>query len=210
MVKKDNTGLSRRKILKGSAAGALAAFGTTSAAAKQTMELSKADRHQLLREYQNPRAVHQAVQQQSDVLEELVEDNVLSKPTIDGLEKLTEPDKGVGERVTVYQVGERHTPQIDVFRRVDAGYLSISVFPEEETAHAVLNPVEDGEPLGEDHLTTYGTMPEQKAEPQACVAPWECYGCHGCSTYCCEFNGEGTQCLQTCTECYCSCSPDWC
>lgn len=209
MSNKDNTKLSRRKILRGSAVGAFAAFSSPSVVAKQKSKITETEQEEILQDYQDAQTVNQAVHAQSDVLNELVADGVLENPSIDGLEKLTEPTDGVGERLTTYQIGERHTPRIKVFRRVDAGFLSLSVFPEEDTAHAILTPVKDGKPLGEDHLVEYGDMPSAQAEPQGCVAPWECYGCSSCYTYCCEYNTDD-ECVQTCTDCNCSCSPDYC
>lgn len=204
MSEKNKSGLSRRRMLKGSAAGALVAFGSTNVAGKSQTSITQAERDDLLRDYRDASVVRNVVHQQSEVLEELAEDGVLDEPAIADLEELSEPNNGVGERFSAYQMGDRHTPEIKVFRRVDDGYLSLSVFPEKNTAHAVLTPIEDGEPLGEDHLETYGSMPKGQAEPQSCWLPNECWRCTNCSKYCCEHDATG-DCIQHCYDCNCSC-----
>ena len=201
-MSKQNDGLSRRKMLKGSAAGALVAFGTGNATAKQNPKLTQAEEANLLQKYQNPRTVKDAVHQQSDVLEELVADGVLESASVSDLEELNTPTDGVGEEVTTYNPGDGHTVRIKVFRRVDAGYLSLSVFPEYDTAHAILTPVENGKPLSGDDLVKYGNLPE--AEPQSCWLPGECWECTNCSEYCCQHDADGS-CIQTCMDCNCSC-----
>lgn len=204
MSEKEKSGLSRRQMLKGSAAGALVAFGSANAAGKGRNNPTQAERDKLVQDYQDVQVVQGVVDQQSDVLEELTADGVLDRPTIDDLEELTEPSNGVGERLSTYQIGSHHTPEIKVFRRVEAGYLSLSVFPEEDTAHAVLTPVENGNALGEDHLVTYGSLPKGQAEPQACWLPGECWRCYNCSEYCCEHDATG-DCIQHCYDCDCAC-----
>ncbi|WP_144239976.1 hypothetical protein [Haladaptatus cibarius] len=186
------------------------AFGSANVSAEQTTEISQVEQEKLLRDYRDAYVVRDIVHQHSDLLEELSDDGVLDNPRIDDLEELTEPSGGVGERLTTYNLGKGHTPEIKVFRRVESGYLSLLLFPEKGTARALFNPVEDGEQLGEDHIVKYGSMPDMEVEPEACLSPWQCYGCHGCSTYCCKFNGEGTICEEMCEECYCSCSSTWC
>lgn len=210
MPERDTNGLSRRKMLKGSAAGALVAFGSTNAAGKRKTDLTQAEREDLLQDYRDVQVVQDLVHQQSDVLEELAADGVLDDPTIDDLEELSEPDNGVGERLSTYQLGEQHTPEIKVFRRIDEGYLSLSILPEKDIAYAVLNPVENGEPLGEDHLVTYGSLPKGQPEPQqSCWWPGHCWECRNCHRYCCEFDASG-DCMQYCYDCDCACYSDAC
>lgn len=189
-------------MLRGTAAGALVAFGSTNVAGKG--EFTQSERENLVQDYRDVQVVRDNVHKQSDVLEELVADGVLDSPTINDLKELSEPQNGVGERLSAYQIGNEHTPEIKVFRRVDAGFLSISVFPEADTAHVVLNPVEDGTPLGGDHLETYGNLPKEQVEPQACWLPGECWRCYNCSEYCCEHDATG-DCIQYCYDCDCAC-----
>lgn len=203
MSKKTPNDLNRRNMLKGSAAGMLAAASTTNvAAAKQDVELSDAEEADLLREFQSVEMVDSAVHEQSDLLEELAADGVLERAQIDGLDSLSEPVDSVGEELTTYQIGERFTPQIKIFRRVEAGYLSLSVFPEENEAYALLNPVEDRSALGKEHLIEYGNLPE--ADPQACWDPGQCQDCGDCTVVCCHRDPQG-DCTQWCNQCSCTC-----
>jgi len=203
MSKEDRSGLNRRQMLKGSAAGALVAFGgTTAASAKQDVGLTKAEEEAIVKEYKDAAMVREVVHEQTDLLEELEADDVLDEQTVGDLEELSEPSDNVGEHVTAYRHGHRHTPRIKIFREVDAGFLSISVFPEEDTAHATLNPVESGEPLGKDHLVKYGSMPEP--DPDGCVDPGHCQDCSDCSEECCSRDPQG-DCTQWCTQCDCRC-----
>lgn len=89
-------------MLKGSATGALVAFGSANVAGKTETELTKAQREDLLQDYQDVQVVQDMVSQQSDVLEELAADGVLDDPTIDDLDELSEPNDGVGERFSTY------------------------------------------------------------------------------------------------------------
>lgn len=203
MSNKNNTRLSRRRILKGAATGALVAFVPASASANrenvhrsQRYRLTKAEEESLLRDYRDPNVVHDAVHRQSDVLEALAADGVIEAATIDDLEELTEPSADTdGEILTTNQLGDRHTPRINVIRRVEDGYLSLSVFPEEDTAHAVMTPEGDGD------LAKYGSLPKPEADCDSSLGL--CETCD-CQTVCCIENDDGT-CIAKCDQCDCYC-----
>lgn len=201
MSKERPNGLNRRNMLKGTAAGMLAAVSATNAAAKREVELSAAEEADLLREYRSPKMADVAVHEQSDLLEELAADGVLESASIDGLDTLTEPSEGVGEEMLAHRVGDEFTPQIRIFRKTKAGYLSLSVFPEENEAYAILNPVVNGEAFGEGHLETYGN-PED-VNTQGCWLGYECEDCN-CYEYCCTYDASG-DCIQWCNSCDCTC-----
>ena len=203
MSEKESNGLNRRQMMKNSAAGAMVAFvGSASGAAKQTAEITSAEEAVLLRDYRDATAIRQAVHEQSDLLEELSADGVIDSASVDDLYEVSEPSAGVGEKLTTYQVGDQFTPQIKVFRRTEAGYLSLSVFPEENRAHAVFNPVKNGEALGQDHLVEYGEM--AKPGPEACWDGGQCQDCT-CNYVCCSRDQSG-DCVQYCNQCDCGCT----
>jgi|GEM_PF-2056070 len=200
----DNGDFSRRKVLKSAAAATgVAGLGSTATAASGD-SLSDVEREELLREYRDPVAARRAVNSQTELLRELEADGVLPATRVDNLDTLTEPTDGVGESVGVESFGEEHVPVIKTFRQVEEGYLSVSVYPEQDTAHAVLNPTRDGEPVGESGLVTYGSTPEITGCPTG-----YCPEC-SCEVYCCQKGVTG--CLQYCKDCGCSCEccSSWC
>lgn len=192
----------RRAVLQGAAA-AVGVAGLGSAAAKKSdTEPTDARKRELTAEFRDPRRVSRAVHEQTELLNELADDGVLPNGRVNNLTELSEPADGEGELVTVAQFNTQFTPRIKVFRKVERGYLSVSVFPEMDAAHAVLNPTEDGEPLGEGSLKTYGSMPD--VEPQGCLDPGHCQDCD-CNTVCCTEDPYTGDCLQYCNQCDCSC-----
>lgn len=197
MSKQESSGPNRRKALRGAATAAGVAGLGSAATAKSDSTLTSSRRKELIGEFKQPAAVKRAVNERSGLIEELAADDVLPEARIDDLEELSEPSGGHGELITVDQFNTQYTPRVKIFRKVEAGYLSISVFPEMDTAHAVLNPVEDGEPMGEGDLQMYGDMPEP--EPQGCVDPGHCQDCSDCDTVCCDADAGGA-CLQYCTQ----------
>lgn len=200
MTRDSSSDIGRRTVLKSAAVSAGVAGLGSAATAKSGSPPSEAQREELVRDYRDPAVARQAVNEQTDLLRELRADGVLPEARVDDLDTLTEPSAGVGEAVTVESFNEKHVPVVKVFRRVDAGYLSITVYPEQDTAHAVLNPVEDGEPLGEDDLVAYGETPK----PMGCWSPGECQDCD-CSRNCCRRDPTTGDCLQYCKQCDCSC-----
>lgn len=197
-----DTNPNRRSVLKQFAGGAVVAGGMSTAAAGRTSRsIDEERRQELLHEFEDPTRVRRAVDRQSEFLELLSREDVLAEPSIADLDELNDPEDGVGEHVSLHDDGESFTPRVKLFRRVDAGYLSLSIFPEHDTAHAILNPTADGEPLGEDHLQTYGSTPDP--QPAGCTGSGgECKTCN-CWEFCCD-KVDGT-CVQYCEDCSCSC-----
>ncbi|WP_049969176.1 hypothetical protein [Haladaptatus cibarius] len=184
-------------------APASAAAERSNLATTQRFDLTRSEQDAFLRDYRDADIVKAAVQQQSDVLEELSDDGVIEEAKIGDLHELTDPTGRIeGERLTANQLGDSHTPRILIIRRVEDGYLSLSVFPEEDTAHAILNPVEDGEPLGEDHLVRYGSLPEPEVDCDSSLGL--CETCD-CETVCCERHPDDNSCIAVCDECDCYC-----
>ncbi len=198
----EDTGPRRRAVLQGAAAAAGVAGLGSAAAKKSDTELTQARKQELTAEFRDPRTVRHTVHEQTELLNELDNDGVLNSGRVDNLTELSEPSDGEGELVTVEQFNTQFTPRIKVFREVEKGYLSISVFPEMDAAHAVLNPTESGEPSGKGSLKMYGSMPD--VEPQGCVDPGHCQDCD-CNTVCCSTDPYTGECLQYCKQCDCSC-----
>jgi hypothetical protein len=197
----ETTDVDRRTVLKSVAASAGVAGLGSAAAAAESEGPTESERAALLDEYRDPETVRAVVDAQTELLDELAADGVIDEARIDGLDELSEPSGPTGEEIAVEQLGQEYTPRIRLFRSVDSGYLSVSVYPEQDTAHAVLNPVEDGTPLGEDHLVQYGSLPEAMG---SCTGPGQCQECD-CSEVCCRRDPDYGICLEWCTECICDC-----
>ncbi len=197
MADESSSDIGRREVLKSAAATAGVAGLGSVATAESDRSLSRTEREEIVREYRDPSAARRAVNRQTELLEELAADGVLPEAEIGDLDTLTEPVDGVGERVDVESFGEEHVPVVKTFRRVEAGYLSVSVYPRQDTARAVLNPATDGEPVDQSDLVVYGSTPE----PTVCPTGY-CLECT-CELYCCQKGING--CLQYCEDCDCSC-----
>jgi len=195
---KNSCGLSRRDVLKSTAAaGGLSGLASVATAEDAT---PSPEEKELLDTYSDAEVVARQVNSREELPRTLYDDDVVPNMETGDPDEMSEPTEGVGESVELEQFGEGMTPRIRVFRELKTGYLSISVYPEKDTANAVLNPTEDGDPLGKESVVTYGSMPEA----QGCIAPGECQDCE-CNLVCCTTDPTSPQCLQYCNQCDCSC-----
>lgn len=197
--------MERRRVLQNVVAGTAVASGLATARqdGRQT-EFSEADRRKLLEKYRDPERIDRAIHRHSDLLTELSEEGILEEPRVgnlDTLDTLEESDQLESETVEIYNFGTEATPRIKILRHTDAGFVSLSVFPEKETARAVFNPTENGETLGPDHLQKFGSPPD--AGTQGCWADAECQRCD-CYTFCCE-DDSNYGCIEYCEDCSCEC-----